>query len=150
LDAEINKFANRAIGHARAALFRASALKRLTDRFSAEELRTLDPEARAKWLGMIREHARAFQNETAALRRELEPVFNVSAGAGDGIEISDDASLVRAATRLVELARSNNEAIQSAFTLSAGASSSVAVRSPQFWRSFRSSENIAARIAAIR
>jgi DNA-directed RNA polymerase specialized sigma24 family protein len=142
LDMEINRFANRAIAHARAALFRASALKRLTDRFSREELRTLDPEARAKWLGMIREHARAFQNETSALRRDLEPIFNLSTG-GDVGEIIDDADLVRTAARLVELARSNNDAIQSSFTLSSGSSSSVAVRSEQFWRSLRSSESLA-------
>jgi len=119
LDAEISRFANRAIVHARAALFRASALKRLTDRFSPDELRTLDPEARTKWLSMIREHARAFQNETALLRRELEPVFSGSSALGDGPEqIIDDASLVRAANRLVGFARASNEAVQSLFTLS--------------------------------
>jgi hypothetical protein len=150
LDAEINSIANRAIGHARGALFRASALKRLTDRFSAEELRALEPEARAKWLSLIREHARAFQNETAWLRRELEPVVNGSSSDGDGEEITDDASLVRAATRLVELARLNNDAIQSAFTLSSGSSSSQSIKTSQFWRSLRGSESLATKIAAIK
>jgi RNA polymerase sigma factor (sigma-70 family) len=150
LDAEINRFANRAIGHARAALFRASALKRLTDRFSAEELRTLDPEARAKWLGMIREHARAFQSETVLLRRDLEPVFGSSSAVGDGPEqIVDDASLVRAANRLAEFARTNNEAVQSAFTLSVSANVGVAVKAAPFWRSLKNSEALAQSITRV-
>jgi hypothetical protein len=150
LDVEISRFANRAIIHARAALSRASALKRLTDRFSAEDLRTLDPEARAKWLEMIREHARAFQNETALLRRDLEPVFNGSSANSDGPEqILDDASLIRAANRLVEFARSNNEAVQSSFTLSSSANPGVAVKAAPFWRSLKSSEALAQSITLV-
>ncbi|HEY6247343.1 MAG TPA: hypothetical protein VIX17_25560, partial [Pyrinomonadaceae bacterium] len=150
LDTEISRFANRAIVHARNALFRASALKRLTDRFSAEELRTLDADARTKWLGMIREHARIFQNEATQLHKELEPIFGSNVGGSSIEQISDDASLVRAANRLVELARSNNEAIQSAFTISTQSNSFVAVRSEHFWRTLSDSHLLASRISDLK
>jgi len=35
----------------------AAALKALAQRFSPEELRTLDADAKAKWLMLIRQHA---------------------------------------------------------------------------------------------
>jgi len=57
IDEEIRRYANRAMNRSRQALLQASALKRLVRRFSPEEIRTLEPEARTKWLAMIREHA---------------------------------------------------------------------------------------------
>src|SRR4030095_6287454 len=53
VDQEISRYASRVMGHSRQALLEASALKRLFERFSAEEIRALAPEARDKWLAMV-------------------------------------------------------------------------------------------------
>ncbi|HEX6625165.1 MAG TPA: hypothetical protein VF064_15745 [Pyrinomonadaceae bacterium] len=79
VDAEIKRYAASAMNHSRQALLHASALKRLAGRFTPAEARALNPDARAKWLSMIREHAGAYRRETAALRAQLGAVF----GAGD-------------------------------------------------------------------
>src|SRR5207244_1812039 len=103
----------------------------------------------------IREHARAFQSATRLLRQELEPVFNtvarqreIGAETRDEIQITDDAALFYAVVRLSELATANDETIQSAFTISAAASAAAALKTPQFWRSLRSTERLAAKIVS--
>jgi len=39
------------------------------------DLRTVTPDARAKWLQMVREHAALVERETAALRQDIQPIF---------------------------------------------------------------------------
>jgi hypothetical protein len=95
---------------------------------------------------MVREHAAAFERETAALRQEIEPVFFSSspAVATEEIEIAGDVDLARAVERLHKVALANNDALRTSFTISA--QSSKAVKSLQFWRSLCSAQNLAARI----
>ncbi|HEY9401977.1 MAG TPA: sigma-70 family RNA polymerase sigma factor [Pyrinomonadaceae bacterium] len=148
VDEEIERFAIRAMGRSRQALMHASALRRLAGRFSPAETRSLTPEARAKWQTMIREHARGYREQTAALRRELRPVFS-PAGGGEGAgENADDESLRRDAERLLRLGYAHDEAMRSAFTLSDGARASVSLRSSQFWRSLAAAESLAGAIEA--
>ncbi|HEU0046096.1 MAG TPA: hypothetical protein VFQ43_00660, partial [Nitrososphaera sp.] len=56
-----------------------------------------------------------------------------------------DADLARVVERLHKLALSNNEAIRSAFTISAQSSAS-AFKSVGFWQSLQRAENLAGRI----
>ena len=148
VDEEIERFAMRAMGRSRQALMHASALKRLADRFSPAETRSLTPEARAKWRKMIREHARGYREQTAALRRELRPVFSPGGGGEGGSERADDESLRRDAERLLRLGYAHDEAMRSAFTLSDGARESVSLRSPQLWRTLAAAESLAGAIEA--
>jgi len=149
MDDEVQRFANQAISKSRQAMYHAAAMKRLAERFSSEELRTLDPDARAKWLGLIRQHARLFQSQSAAVREELAPVFSMAASGGEPTsEIVDTDALIRAVTHLFELSAANYNAIQSAFTISSSASKASAMRSAQFWRAMRDAESLAGKIAA--
>lgn len=147
VEQEVSRFSNRMLDLSRQAEWHAWAIKRLAERFSPEERRALDASARAKWLTLIRDHARAIQQEAAALRQELGVVFPfLPSGDAQGIVIGSDEDLMRAAARLVELASANNRAIQSAFTLSTGDAASLEVKTPQFWRSMRAAEDLAAKM----
>lgn len=148
VDEEIERFALRAMSRSRQALMHASALKRLASRFSPAEMRALTPEARAKWQTMIRAHARGCREQTAALRRELRPVFSPGAGDESVTERTDDESLRRDAERLLRLGYAHDETMRSAFTLSDGAQTSGSLRSPQLWRSLAAAESLAGAIEA--
>ncbi|HEX8844612.1 MAG TPA: RNA polymerase sigma factor [Pyrinomonadaceae bacterium] len=147
IDEEISRYSNRVMIRSRQALLRASALKRLVARFSPEELRALAPEARAKWLLMIREQALSYQRETAALRQELRSVFG---GAGDAtVEAVNEANLTQAADHLLQLSYANDEAVRSAFTISADGHTAEAIKSAQFWRSLATAEKLAGAIERV-
>jgi len=151
MDAEISRFAIRVSARARQALQRAWALKRLAGRFSEEDLRSLNPEAREKWLDLIRAHARACEQEVKGLRQELQPVFPTHS-ADEGSEeagLANDADLIRAAGRLLDLMSANDRAVRSAFTISTGTDPALALKTPQFWRGLRGAEKLAARIIQV-
>jgi hypothetical protein len=148
LDDEVSRLSNRMLNHSHQALFHAFAMKNLVERFSSDDLRSLDADAHAKWRAMIAAHADKLQRELAAIRQELTPIFGASASSSvEGIEVADDAALFRAVLRLAELSSFTNESIQSAFTISS-ANKSVAIRSPQFWSSLGNAEQLAKRIQA--
>jgi hypothetical protein len=147
-DEEISRFAARMLGRSRQALSHAGALKQLAGRFSEEDLRSLSPEAREKWLGVIRAHARACEQEVKRLRQELQPIFlppSADEGAEEA-EISNDADLIRAAGRLFDLMSANDRAVRSAFTISTETGASPSLKSQQFWGGLRGVERLAARI----
>ena len=143
VDAEIKRFAARAMHHSRQALLHASALRRLVGRFTPEEARALQPEARAKWLSMVREHAGAYRREVAALRAQLTPVFG---SHGAGAQTPAGESLARAAERLLQLSYAQDDAVRTAFTISESGGSAAAISSAQFWRTLAASERLAASV----
>ncbi len=150
---EARRFADRMVEASRRAMSHTGALKRLVNQFSPEDLRTLMPQARAKWIALIQSHARAFERETARLRQELQPIFfpvPPSAEVADESEISDDAGLSRAVERLFELGLANEQVIRSAFTVSAEKTRTSAVGTPQFWQSLKRAEKLAATIQTAR
>jgi RNA polymerase sigma factor (sigma-70 family) len=141
IDQEINRYASRVMTRSRQALLRASALIKLVRRFSPAEMRALAPEAQSKWLSMIREHAQAYQREVAALKQELRAVFNgFNAAAGDAVS---EANLAQSAERLLQLSYATDEAVRSAFTISAEGGTSARIKSEQFWRSLAAAEKLA-------
>jgi len=147
VDIEVGRNANQIVMRSHRAMLHVWALKSLIQRFSAEDLSTLDANARARWLRMIATHSREFQREVITLRLELSPIFNMS--GADGVqtgEITDEARLIQAVTRLIDQASSNHEVIRSAFTISSGSSSTSAISSPQFWHSLSEVESLAAKI----
>jgi hypothetical protein len=148
IDEEIERFAERQMSRSRQALMHANALRRLAARFSPEEVRSLAPEARAKWQTMIRQHARGYREQVSALRRELRPVFSPGAGGEAAGETVGEETLRRDAERLLRLSYAHDEAVRSAFTLSDASRAPVALRSQQFWRSLATAEALAAAIEA--
>jgi hypothetical protein len=150
VDASTRNFASRVIDHAYRALFQAIELKGLTGRFAKTDLRTVTPEARAKWQQLIRSHAVAFANETRQLRNQLQPVFfegNFEHSVEDTDLIRDDQELASAIERLNRLALFNNQTIRAAFTISSHGESSAA-KSQEFWRTLIDVEKLAVQIKA--
>jgi RNA polymerase sigma factor (sigma-70 family) len=146
-DESIRNYSSRTVNRAYRALFHAIELRRLINRFANVDMRAIAPDARAKWLAMVHEHAIAFEHENAVLRQEIGPVFfpgTVLTGTED-VLIQSDADLARAVERLHKLALSNTDAIRSALTISRQSSAS-AIRSATFWQSLQRAESLAKRI----
>jgi hypothetical protein len=118
----------------------------LINRFANVDMRTVAPDARAKWLAMVHQQAAAFERETALLRRDLQPIFFAEAHstAGDELRLAGDADLASAVEKLHKLALANNDAVRTAFTISSR-SSAAALRS-SFWRSSAEAQALAQRI----
>jgi len=143
---QVRRFADEMVGDSQQAMRHAWALKRLLSQFSPEDIRTLSPEARGKWLALIHAHARAFEQGARRLREKLAPILfpsSSSSDAPDEIRISDDAELARAVDQLFTLASANDAAIRSAFAFSTGSASADAVKTPRFWQSLRAAESLA-------
>jgi hypothetical protein len=128
-------------------LFHAIELKRLVNRFANVDMRSVAPDARAKWIAMLLEHATAFERDNAMLRQEIQPVFFQSSSLDVGEEgsIKNDSELAGVVERLHKSALFNNDAIRSAFTISSQ-SSAAAIKSAAFWSSLQRAESLAQRI----
>ncbi len=146
VDEKINQFANRMLSRSRQARAHASQLQRLAGRFSPEEIRSLAPEARTKWLSMIRGHAEGLRRELALMRQDLRAVFAPNAGADATRETITEANLVQATARLARLSSNVDEAVRSAFTLSADGRTAAAIRNKEFWHTLATAEGLAASI----
>jgi hypothetical protein len=145
IEQEIDRYSNRVMTHSRQALLQASALKRLVERFSPADIRALSPEARDKWLSMIHEHSQAYRREVAALRQQLATIFG---GRSPAAEPGDVTNTAQAASRLVELSYANDDAVRSAFTISADGRTTGGIKSEKFWRSLSAAEKLALAIEA--
>ena len=148
VDQSVRAYSSRVVNQSYRALLHAVELKHLVARFARVDMRTITPDARSKWIEMIRSHALAFERETTALRRELQPVFfpETSADAVEDIAITSDADLTRAVERMHRLAIAYNDAIRQAFTISK-ASSASAFKSPQFRRNLDGAARLSDRIS---
>jgi hypothetical protein len=150
MDGEISRFAIRASGHSRQAMQHAWALKRLAERFSEEELRTLDPAARKTWIAMIQLHAAAIERETGALNQELSPIFFsgvASSNPSDQGDISTDTGLLQSVGRLFNLCASVDKGVRSAFAVSSDASAGDDIKASGFRQSLESVKQLASKIA---
>jgi len=150
-DEAVRRFAGRMVGLSNRGMDHLWAMKRLLNQFSPEELHSLTPEARAKWVGLTRAHARSYQQSTQSLRRELQPIFfpgqSASGVSAEGAGIADANELSRAIDQLFELGSSNDRVIRSAFTSSTGGVMTTVIKAPQFWQSLKNAEATAARVA---
>ncbi|MFL6414754.1 MAG: zf-HC2 domain-containing protein [Bryobacteraceae bacterium] len=148
-DQAIRQYAARMVSLSGRAMDHLWAMKRLLNQFSPEEIRALSPEARDKWISLIRSHARSFQQTSQLLRRELQPVFFPGQSLGAAAEettITDINKLAGLVNQLFELGSTNDRVVRSAFTSSTGAVMTTAIKTPQFWQSLRNAEGLAARI----
>lgn len=152
-DEQVRQFAAQMVNRSRQMMRHAYALKRLNGQFSAEELHTFSPEARARWLNLIRMHARSLQRETVGLRQELQPVFFPVAPtveAEPDPALTDTSALTRAIERLFALASANDRVIRSAFAASPEAALTTGIKTRQFWQSLAHTEALALRIQSAR
>ena len=150
LDQNVNQFAARMVDRSLQAMRHSSALDRLAQRFSSEQLRTLDPEARNKWLGLLRIHAQAIARDVEALRGDLGPFISSGPSSSESqqaLDVNSDQDLQQAIHRLFQLCSANDQLVRSAFTISESGSKGSAIGSPQFFRSLRECESLASRIS---
>jgi hypothetical protein len=148
LNEAVSSFSSQTVNRAYRALFHAIELRQVVDRFSNVDMRSVSPDARAKWLKMVHIHGAAFERECAALRNEVQPVFfekDPFTELREKHQIGSDAELTREVQRLNKLALGNIDGIRAAFTISSQ-SSSIAIKSVQFWRALFDAQNLAARI----
>jgi len=99
---------------------------------------------------MLREHARACRDETAALGSELAPVFGTGAATrsetmpAPGVRMEEVEAVVG---ELLALATKQDEAIRSAFALPTGETTpAVSLRQTGFWDVIHRIETLAARL----
>ncbi len=146
-DELIRNYSSRVVDRSYRAHFQTVELKQLVAPFANYDMRTVAPDARVKWLSMIKERARSFEREAAGLRQEIQPVFFPGAATAIGAEpaIQNDAELARAVEQLHKLAQTNSVAVRSALTISSQ-SSATALKSPTFWNSLLRAERLAAQI----
>ncbi|MFN2533554.1 MAG: hypothetical protein ABR555_19915, partial [Pyrinomonadaceae bacterium] len=149
-DEAIRQFSTRTLHRSLQILKHAGALKALAERFSPDELKTLDSDAKAKWRLLVKQHAQAVQQETAMLERELSPIFPVmSSAVVPQAVVSNEQELVSAVECLFVLCSANDRAISAAFTISPDVSRGDAINSSQFWTSLKSTASLASRISDI-
>jgi hypothetical protein len=149
IEEDIRRFASRLLNRSRLALLHAWALRHMAEEFPVEQLRLLGPRAQEKWRSMAREHARVVQQETAACRLELQPVFFASSPSPEAndsngaMAVSDVESAIE---HLFEMATSHEQAMRQAFSINARGSVVNPVATELFWRSLIGAERLAARI----
>jgi hypothetical protein len=136
----IERFASRMMEHSRAALLHAWALKQLAEEFSAEEMAMLESGEQAKLRQIMRDHARAFEAETAALDEGLRPAF---APAVDGSEAAADPSAGESAEKVFEAASFHEKIVRQAFAISPDGTSHLLIKTETFWSSLRSARKLA-------
>ena len=151
-DEQMREFAARMVRQSRRAMSHVYALKQLISKFTPESLRGLTPQAKNKWLELVRSHASAYQAELGGLRVELQQIFGASSGVRvlNLTEIKDDASLIHAIEELVAVASAIDATIHSAFVVSTGTASSSAIDSSQFWQQMNRAGALSARLSQAR
>jgi hypothetical protein len=128
----------------------AYSLKRLKAQFTLEQLKNLKPEARAKWLNLVKSYASSYQNEINALKRELKPVFG---GAGDtkGTSgVSTDAEIFAAIERMFAAGEASDRAVKAAFTTSDAKGAGSSLKSAQFWNNLGAAEALARSLQTVK
>jgi hypothetical protein len=121
----------------------------MAKRFTPAELSSLSPEARLEWIRIVDLHSSALLRCVQAIRAELV-VFAPShqADHAEAEAITNIKELTNAADQLLDLSRSSDRILASAFTLSASPGESDVLDKPGFWRSLERLEALARQAAA--
>jgi hypothetical protein len=152
----VRRFADRMLERSSRLLQHAWAIRRLKEGFSGEELRALSPEARARWLALVRSHARALEREAAQMRQALEPIFPPRQFGETGEPaaippITEDAALAQNLERLFASSAAVDRAVRSAFATSTETNkTSLQIKESEFWRSLGKIDLLAAAVQRAR
>lgn len=142
VDSEIRTFTQAVMSNSRQAVLHASALQKLVQRFSANDVQSLSSEAREKWNIMIREQVTGYQRSVAAVRNDLRRIYPA---AGSATAIARAGSVQEASAQLLRISFRNDDVIRRAFTVAEGNSGSAAF-SAQLWQSLAEAEQLAKEI----
>ncbi len=154
LDADTRRVATTVLERSRRASQHAWALKHLGDRFPPALIGQAPADARDIWRALIREHARAYQQEMGLLRRDLEPVALAAdarvgqPGAHPPAPQPSNLDVWGRFTRLLDAHRRQERAIQQAFAVqSHDSGDSEGVESRRFWELLDLCQTLATEIA---
>jgi RNA polymerase sigma factor (sigma-70 family) len=149
VESAMRHFSQRVLANADEVQQHAWALDRIAKRFTPAELNSLSPEARLEWIRIVDVHSSAVLRGIQAIRAELV-YFAPSHQADDaGVEaIMNINELTSAADQLLNLSRSSDRILASAFTLSASPGESDVLKQPGVWRSLNRLEALAREMAA--
>jgi hypothetical protein len=145
VQALIVKIVNRSLQ----ARLHARALNEVAARVARGEVQLLTRDTRENWYRMLRQHASAFQRETAALRSDLQPIFLPEFASEEpdvDIRLTGDADLAAVAAWLFELGSSHDAIIARTFSRSADELNSQPPAWGPFFRSVRAAERLAAHL----
>lgn len=145
VDEQIRQFASLLLNQSREALLHVWALKHYTREVSEAELASLDATTRANWYALIRDHLRAFEQETRLIRQELQPVFFDSGAFESAAESGPESTggLWHNVERLFKFATSHDAAIRKALTVSTDNSNGLLLKNDQFRVSLKNAESLA-------
>jgi hypothetical protein len=147
-DEAVRKYAAGVVSRSNQAMRYLYALKRLKAQFTPEQLKEAKSEARAKWRGLVKSHARSYEGEFAALKRELQLVFGGAGGSGEAAGVDSDAEIFAAIDRLFAAGASGDRAVKAAFTTSDAGSGGGNLKSAQFWNGLSQAETLAKNLQA--
>ena len=157
VDARTHRFAAQVLDRSRRASQHAWALKHLGDRLPAALIGAASPDTRELWRAVVREHARAYGQEIALLRRELEAALprpgeraERDRPAGLGISTDDGGADWTDITHLHAAHGRQDQSIQNAFAIQSSSSAEVpGVETEAFWTLMDACETLAARLARV-
>ncbi|HVJ06957.1 MAG TPA: hypothetical protein VM554_01095 [Acidisarcina sp.] len=144
MESAMQHFSRQVLANADEAQQHAWALDRIARRFSPADLISLSPQARLEWVQIIDLHSSALLLCVQATRVELayfSPPHQIDEA---GVEpITNIKELTNAADQLLNLSRSNDRILASAFTLSASPGESDVLKKSSFWLSLERLESLA-------
>lgn len=149
-DDAVKKYASGVVSRSNGAMRYAYALKRLKAQFTLEQLKNLKPEARVKWLNLVKSYASSYQKEINALKRELQPVFGGANDNGSASGIDSDAEIFAAIERMFAAGEASDRAVKAAFTTSDARGAGSSLKSAQFWNNLANSEVLARSLQTVK
>ena len=149
-DDAVKKYAAGVVSRSNEAMRYTYALRRLKAQFTPEQFKNLKPEARTKWLGLVKSYASSYQNEINALRRELQPVFGGVSNSGNAAGIGSDAEIFAAIDQMFAAGEASDRAVKAAFTTSDAKSAGSGLKSAQFWNNLGNAEVLAKNLQTVK
>lgn len=142
-ESEAQAFADRVIRRSIQARRHATALRQLSERFSASDLASLTAVDRARWLGLLRGHANKFLAENEALQRDLTTVFPDIGGSVGSRTLDSDREIQTVIRELYGLAVACDEDLRASFASFTNAAASAEVKTAKFWRALNTASALA-------
>ncbi len=136
VDGAIHALAARIVQRSRQAVLQAWALRRLA---AVPDVAGLGDDLLRSWQSMVRDHAREYREEVAALREELAPMFAPLEWTDANAANTAAESSAEVIERLLTLTTQQDHDVREAFTVSLERPASLAVRSSTFWNALSES-----------
>lgn len=141
-------YAQRALDRSARARAHAVAATSLVMRWSDRPLVSNDLDAAATWHSMVRDHARAVQHETEALRLELQPVFFAGFAFDPAVDRVEEPGLLPLAKELSQSVQLADQALRAFFVVPADPAGATHPNRDSLWRALQAAESLARRLDA--